>query len=137
MRGVRLTFAYSSLDLKAGDRLDYSIELRNVNSSSRLSWLQGSGQLWFEIYNESGSIMWQSYAVYATGPTGPQKESFLKGYSWVVDNYIYVGDNPLNARSIKLDPEKYSIVVRAKYYNLDLEAGEEISLRTLLNLSAG
>ncbi len=128
-RGLRVTLNYSSLNLKLGDHFNYTAELKNINSPSRLSLLQSTGEIDLEVYNDKGGLLWQRYGIYAVGPVGPITKNLRRGQNWTEHESLHVGAN------IALGAGNYVLTLRFKYYNIDLQRDESIGLQTSLRIS--
>lgn len=136
-KGVRLTLNHSGLNIRLGDIFNYTTEVRNINSPSRLAIAWSIGQIWMKVYDENGTTVRQVSGVYARGPPGPPKEIFFKGQSWSVQGFWDTARNlPNEMTPVELTPGNYTLVVTGRYLDLDLDVREIIELRLPLKIAA-
>jgi hypothetical protein len=126
-KGVRLSLNYSVQVFRVGEILNYTVELRNVNSSSRLYLTHSVGYIGYEIHNASGKVVDLPSGIYAWGPPGQPKEQFFKGSTWSVR----IDSHPAN-----LTPGNYTLVVKVRYGIIDPESRETIEISVPIGIIA-
>jgi hypothetical protein len=110
--GVRLTIIPSKQNIKIGEPLNYTVELRNVNSPHRLYLYQSTGTTTTKILDENGAIVKSRTGRYAWGPPGQPEESFLKGSIWTVND----------PWELNLPSGSFTLHIKATYGVIDQES---------------